>query len=73
MLGISYAIFLFGGGLYTLNKKPTPSYYDRNKFYFLDPTGIKLSIRLRHNNISNTLCVGIRRFTFHLSEYKERI
>ena len=40
ILGLSYAIFLFGGGLYTLIEKPIPSYYDGSKFYFLDPTGL---------------------------------
>lgn len=35
--GISYAIFLFGGGLYTLINKPLPAFYDGSKFYFLYP------------------------------------
>ncbi len=34
---ISYAIFLFGGGLYTLINKPLPAFYDGSKFYFLYP------------------------------------
>jgi len=35
--GISYAIFLFGGGLYTLINHPSPSAYVNNQFYFLYP------------------------------------
>ena len=39
VVGISYAIFLFGGGLYTLINQPIPSYYNENtqQFYFLYP------------------------------------
>ena len=36
-VGISYAIFLFGGGLYTLINHPSPSAYVNNQFYFLYP------------------------------------
>jgi hypothetical protein len=36
-VGISYAIFLFGGGLYTLINNPQPSAYVNNQFYFLYP------------------------------------
>ena len=36
-VGISYAIFLFGGGLYTLINHPMPSAYFNNQFYFLYP------------------------------------
>ncbi len=36
-VGISYAIFLFGGGLYTLINHPLPSAYVNNQFYFLYP------------------------------------
>jgi hypothetical protein len=36
-VGISYAIFLFGGGLYTLINHPQPSAYVNNQFYFLYP------------------------------------
>jgi hypothetical protein len=36
-VGISYAIFLFGGGLYTLINQPQPSAYVNNQFYFLYP------------------------------------
>ncbi len=39
VVGISYAVFLFGGGLYTLINQPIPSYYNENtqQFYFLYP------------------------------------
>ena len=36
-VGISYAIFLFGGGLYTLINHPMPSAYVNGQFYFLYP------------------------------------
>jgi hypothetical protein len=36
-VGISYTIFLFGGGLYTLINHPLPSAYYNNRFYFLYP------------------------------------
>jgi hypothetical protein len=36
-VGISYVIFLFGGGLYTLINHPQPSAYVNNQFYFLYP------------------------------------
>jgi hypothetical protein len=36
-VGISYAIFLFGGGLYTLINHPQPSAYVNGQFYFLYP------------------------------------
>jgi len=36
-VGISYVIFLFGGGLYTLINQPSPSAYVNNQFYFLYP------------------------------------
>jgi hypothetical protein len=36
-VGISYAIFLFGGGLYTLINHPQPSAYYNGQFYFLYP------------------------------------
>jgi hypothetical protein len=36
-VGISYAIFLFGGGLYALINHPPPSAYINNQFYFLYP------------------------------------
>ncbi len=36
-VGIFYAIFLFGGGLYTLITHPAPSAYVNNQFYFLYP------------------------------------
>jgi hypothetical protein len=36
-VGISYAIFLFGGGLYTLINQPQPSAFVNNQFYFLYP------------------------------------
>ncbi len=34
---ISYAIFLFGGGLFTLINQPLASIYVNNRFYFLYP------------------------------------
>jgi hypothetical protein len=34
---ISYAIFLFGGGLYTLISSPLPAYYTGKGFLFLYP------------------------------------
>jgi hypothetical protein len=34
---VSYAIFLFGGGLLTLISQPLPSAYYGGKFYFLYP------------------------------------
>jgi hypothetical protein len=39
VVGISYAIFLFGGGLYALINQPIPSLYNPNtgQFYFLYP------------------------------------
>lgn len=37
LVGVSYAIFLFGGGLFTLINKPMPSFYDGSRFYFLYP------------------------------------
>ena len=39
VVGISYAIFLFGGGLFTLINHPLPSRYNRQSqtFYFLYP------------------------------------
>jgi hypothetical protein len=36
-VGISYVIFLFGGGLFTLINHPSPSAYVNNQFYFLYP------------------------------------
>ena len=36
-VGIFYAVFLFGGGLYTLITHPQPSAYVNNQFYFLYP------------------------------------
>ena len=36
-VGISYVIFLFGGGLFTLINQPSPSAYVNNQFYFLYP------------------------------------
>lgn len=37
VVGISYAIFLLSGGLYTLISHPLPSAYVNGKFYFLYP------------------------------------
>lgn len=38
-VGLSYAVFLFGGGLFTLINQPIPSYYNgqTGQFYFLYP------------------------------------
>ncbi len=36
-VGISYAIFLFGGGLFTLINRPLPSAYYGGRFFFLFP------------------------------------
>lgn len=36
-VGISYAIFLFGGGLFTLINHPMPSAYVNGRFFFLYP------------------------------------
>jgi hypothetical protein len=37
IVGISYALFIFGGGLYTLITQPVPSAYVSGRFYFLYP------------------------------------
>ena len=37
-VGISYAMFIFGGGLYTLITHPLPSAYVSGRFYFLYPS-----------------------------------
>ena len=36
-VGISYAMFLFGGGLYTIVNRPLPSVYYSGRFLFLSP------------------------------------
>ena len=36
-IGLSYAIFLFGGGLFTLITHPLPSAYVNGRFFFLYP------------------------------------
>ncbi|MGD0069992.1 MAG: hypothetical protein ABSB71_00320 [Candidatus Bathyarchaeia archaeon] len=38
VVGISYALFIFGGGLFTLISHPLPSAYYNGKFYFLYPS-----------------------------------
>jgi hypothetical protein len=40
IVGMIYAIFMFGGGLYTLIEQPIPSYYNSatGTFYFLYPS-----------------------------------
>ncbi|MCJ7793607.1 hypothetical protein MUP42_01600 [Candidatus Bathyarchaeota archaeon] len=38
VVGISYAMFIFGGGLFTLISQPLPSAYYNGKFYFLYPS-----------------------------------
>jgi hypothetical protein len=37
-VGISYALFIFGGGLFTLITHPLPSAYVSGRFYFLYPS-----------------------------------
>jgi hypothetical protein len=37
-VGISYALFIFGGGLFTLITRPLPSAYVSGRFYFLYPS-----------------------------------
>ena len=37
-VGIAYAVFIFGGGLYTLISHPLPSAYVNGVFYFLYPS-----------------------------------
>ncbi|MBN1245285.1 hypothetical protein JXA31_06800 [Candidatus Bathyarchaeota archaeon] len=34
---LAYAIFLFGGGLYTITSKPLPAYYTSSGFIFIYP------------------------------------
>lgn len=46
--GLAYAIFLFGGGLYTLITGPLPSAYVNGQFFFLYPD-------LSHQFISDTV------------------
>jgi hypothetical protein len=38
VIGIAYAIFIFGGGLFTLITRPPPSAYVNGNFYFLYPS-----------------------------------
>jgi hypothetical protein len=37
-VGVAYAVFLFGGGLYTLIQKPSPAYVSSSQFIFLYPS-----------------------------------
>lgn len=37
MVAIAYALFVFGGGLYTIINRPVPSAYVNGRFYFLYP------------------------------------
>ena len=37
VVGLSYAMFVFGGGLFTLISHPLPSAYVNGRFYFLYP------------------------------------
>ena len=37
IIGIAYAVFIFGGGLFTLITRPAPSAYVNGNFYFLYP------------------------------------
>ena len=50
--GITYAIFIFGGGLYTLISHPLPSAYVNGVFYFLYPS-------LSSQFISDTVVSGL--------------
>jgi hypothetical protein len=34
---IAYAIFLFGGGIYTITSEPLPAYYTGSQFIFIYP------------------------------------
>ena len=38
VVGVAYAIFLFGGGLYTLITHPAPAYLGNTVIYFLYPS-----------------------------------
>jgi hypothetical protein len=38
VIGLAYALFLFGGGLYLLIEQPIPAYASGNTFYFLYPS-----------------------------------
>jgi hypothetical protein len=38
VVGIAYAVFILGGGLFTLITHPLPSAYVNGKFYFLYPS-----------------------------------
>jgi hypothetical protein len=48
VVGLSYAMFIFGGGLFTLISHPLPSAYYNGQFYFLAP-------RLSSQFISDTV------------------
>lgn len=37
IIGIAYAVFIFGGGLFTIINHPSPSAYFGGRFYFLYP------------------------------------
>jgi hypothetical protein len=53
--GLAYAIFIFGGGLFTLINHPLPSAYVNNNFYFLYP-------QLSNQFISDTVIAVILYF-----------
>jgi hypothetical protein len=53
--GLAYAIFIFGGGLFTLINHPLPSAYINNNFYFLYP-------QLSNQFISDTVIAVILYF-----------
>lgn len=38
IIGLAYALFLFGGGLYLLIEQPIPAYAAENAYYFLYPS-----------------------------------
>jgi hypothetical protein len=38
IIGMAYAVFIFGGGLFTLIEHPSPSAYFNGRFYFLYPS-----------------------------------
>ncbi len=38
IVAIAYAVFIFGGGVFTITNHPAPSAYFNGKFYFLYPS-----------------------------------
>lgn len=56
VVGISYAMFIFGGGLYTLINRPLPSAYYNGKFYFLYP---QLSMQFTSDTIVSVILYAL--------------